>query len=51
MKRYNLFMDVETLQKLKDQADRQSSTVSELIRHAVDKMLSGEHEITVDVVE
>lgn len=51
MKRYNLFMDVETLQKLKDKADTQSSTVSELIRQAVDKMLSSEHEVTVDVVE
>jgi len=40
MKRYNLFMDVDTLQTLKELADKQSSSVSNLIRDAVDRMLA-----------
>lgn len=49
MKRYNLFMDTERLEQLKRLADLQDSTVSELIRQAVDKMLADPHEITAEL--
>jgi hypothetical protein len=45
MKRYNLFMETEKLEELKQRAEKESSTVSELIRQAVEKMLASPNEV------
>lgn len=39
MKRYNLFMDDERLKQLREHAAKEETTVSELIRRAVDELL------------
>jgi hypothetical protein len=44
MKRYNLFMDTEQLAELKARAERESTTVSELIRQAVEKLMKSDGE-------
>jgi hypothetical protein len=52
VKRYNLFMDTEQLAELKARAERESTTVSELIRQAVDKILAGNAQVEpIDVRE